>query len=678
MAILGRIREKSFLIILVIALGLVLFLIEPSKLMDFFNNGGGKQYVTKVNDEVVYREDFARQVEARQRPGQSNLQVVNQVYDQQVSKIVMEEEFEKLGIRVEKDQMWELIKARYANVPQFKNEEGVFDEGKLKEFLENQANDNPRGWSLEEENTALSGKQQLYSALLKAASMPTEIDGELQYKMNNNLVDMKYVYLPYSSIADSTIVISKEQIKTYINAHKDEFEEEANRSIQFVYFEEKPSVEDESAFKADMNKLVEGLKAATDNESFVVENSEAKYDTIYKLVSALDKPLQTEVDSMQVGDVFGPYNFGEFSKLAKLTGTKMDPSVKASHILIAYEGALRANPEVTRTEEEAKVEAEKLLAEVKSSDKDFAEFAKEKSDGPSKTKGGDLGWFNQGQMVKEFNDYVFANDKGSIGLVKTDFGYHIIKVDDTKEEKKYQVAMVAKKIVASQKTIDDLYTSASEFEVAANGGDFAEVAKGKSFVVKPVNKVTALSENLPGVTGSQRSIIRWMFDEETNVGDIRRFDVNGSYVVAQLTGKKEKGLMTVEEATARVSTVLRKQEKAKQLKSKVSSTVLADIASNNNTAVKTANALSMNNPTIPGAGREAKVVGTAFGLENGQVSGLIEGENGIFKIEVVKHTEAPKLDSYKSYSKNTAPNIMSVIEALKKKADIEDNRAKFY
>ena len=173
-----------------------------------------------------------------------------------------------------------------------------------------------------------------------------------------------------------------------------------------------------------------------------------------------------------------------------------------------------------------------------------------------------------------------------------------------------------------------------------------------------------------------------MFNNDTNIGDIRRFDINGSYAVVQITGRKAKGLMSSDDASFKVLPILRNEEKAKQLRAKISATTLADIAANQKTTVKAANAVSMSNPTLPGAGREPKVVGSAFALENGQVSGLIDGVNGVYMIEVTKRTEAPKMDSYKSFAKDPANNINAVgskvMEALKKKAVIEDNRADFY
>ena len=683
MAILSKIREKSVFLIFIIALGLFAFLIDPTKLIDFFANGGTKEYLAKVNDEVIYNDAFARQVEAAQRGNQqSSMQVANRVYEQEVTKILLNEELDKLGITVEKDQMWDLFKSNYANVPDFKNEAGEFDEGKLKEFIESQVEANPKAWENQEKNIAFSGKQQLYYALVKAGSLPTEKEGEVAYKMQNDLVDMKYVFLPYTQIADSTITISKDKIQAYINAHKNQFEEDANAAVQYIYFEEKPSVEDENEFKAQMNTLLPEFKSTTNITEFINENSAIKHDTIYKLKTALEAPIQALVDSMQIGDTYGPFASGGFTKIVKLTGKKLAPSVKASHALIAYKGAQRANPEVTRTKEEAKTLADELLVKAKTAGTDFAAFATENSDGPSATKGGDLGWFYENQMVPAFNDYVFNNASGSIGLVETDFGFHIIKIEDTKEEEKYQVATLAKKVEASQKTIDALYAEASQFEVDVNDGDFSAIATEKNYVVRPVNAITSLSENLPGIQGSQRSIVKWMFDEETNVGDIKRFDINGSYAVVQITSRKAKGLMSTEDASFKVLPILRNEEKAAQLRAKMSATTLSDIASNNNITVKTANAVSMANPTIPGAGREPKVVGTAFALENGQTSGLINGEKGVYMIEVTKQKLAPKMDSYKAYAKDPNNNINAVgakvIDALKKKAVIEDNRATFY
>ncbi len=682
MAILSKIRERSVFLIFIIALGLFAFLVQPDQIINLFVGGGNKEYVVKVAGETISGKEFGALVEARQRPGQSTLAIANQVYNQKVTEIVMSKEFEKLGISVEKDQMWELTKNTYKNYPDFKNEAGDFDEGLLKAYIEKQIEINPRGWKAIEKQIAFNGKQQLYYALIKASSLPTEKEGEIAYKMQNDLVNMKYVYMPYASIVDSTIQISKKQIKTYINAHKSEFIVDANAAVKYVYFEEKPSKEDEDVVKAAIKKMLPEFKNTKEIANFLSENSTVPFDSIYKFKSDLDKEVQKVIDTLAISETVGPYTNEKITKVTKLIATKKVPSVQASHVLISYKGGQKSPETVTRTKEEAKKLANELLAVAKKPETDFVEFAKKNSDGPSATKGGDLGWFYEGQMVPKFNDYVFNNKKEEIGLVETPFGFHIIKIVDKKEEKKYQVAVLSLENEASQKTISNLYKDATQFEVEVNLGNFEEIAKIKNYNVRPVNNITELSENLPGLKGTQREIVKWMFNSDTKKGDIKRFDVNGSHVVVRLSGRNQKGLMATEEASIRVLPVLRNQEKAKIIRAKINATTLAGIVANQKTKMRTANAITMGAPMLPGVGNEPTVVGTAFGLVDGETSKLIDGKKGVFMLKVIKHTAAPKMDSYKSFAKNSKNNINTVgakvIKALKEKAEIEDNRSAFY
>ena len=119
-------------------------------------------------------------------------------------------------------------------------------------------------------------------------------------------------------------------------------------------------------------------------------------------------------------------------------------SVKARHILLAYAGSQNASGEVTRTKAEARQEAYRLLRMVRAKGADFTEIARTYSDGPSKNRGGDLGFFRRGDMVGAFNDYAFSNPIGSTGVVETDFGYHVIELQE--KEDVVLVASVVKKL----------------------------------------------------------------------------------------------------------------------------------------------------------------------------------------------------------------------------------------
>ena len=285
-------------------------------------------------------------------------------------------------------------------------------------------------------------------------------------------------------------------------------------------------------------------------------------------------------------------------------------------------------------------------------------------------------------MVSAFNDFAFGNKVGTIGLVETDFGFHIVKIEDKQDI--YQIANLVREIEPSEETIDLLFQDATKFEMESIDGKttFADVAKTSNYVVRPVNKIKAMDENLPGL-GSERSIVQWAFNSDSENGDIKRFDLANGYAVVQLTAKYAKGLMSSEDASATVLPKLRKEKKAAQIMSNNKGKSIEAFAKDNNVSEATATALTVKSPTIPGAGREPGVVGTAYVLGEGKTSGLIEGESGIYMVTVIKKTEATKLENYSTFSNNLKSSKVNsvntaVYQALKNASEIEDNRGMFY
>ncbi|WP_299435272.1 peptidylprolyl isomerase [uncultured Maribacter sp.] len=705
MAILENIRKRTTVLILIIGLALFAFVI--SGVFTSSNMGGGKvgSAVAEINGEEVSIDAFRSKVEAASRrvgPTTSSLQLVNQVWDQEVKNTILGEQFEDLGIGVEQDQIIDFLKTTgYAQNPEFQNENGVFDPNRFKNTIADWKSNNPAQYDawLETEKTIIQlAKEQTYYNLIKAGVGATLKEGELDYKLANDKVDIKYARVPYSSIADSTISVSKSDISSYVNAHKEEYKQEDARDIQFVYFEEKASAADETAVKEKITKLLDntveynsqtdrndtilGFRNTKNVAAFLDRNSDTKFDTIYKDKKQLPALFADTLVTLNIGNIYGPYKDGNLYKLSKMVAKKTNGSVKASHILIAYEGATRANPEVKRTKEEAEEKAKELLKEAKKTGTVFVELARDNSDGPSAANGGDLGYFQRGTMVPKFNDFAFGNKVGAIGLVETDFGFHVIKIDDKQDI--YQIATITREILPSEETINTLFTDATKFEMESIEGSkaFLDLAKENEYSVRPVNKIKAMDENLPGL-GTQRSIVQWAFNEDTDNGSIKRFNVNNGYVIAQLTAKYKKGHMSPEDASASVLPILRKQRKAAQIISANSGKDLDAFAKDNNISVATASALTVKSPTIPGAGNEPVVVGNAFGLAENETSKLIEGNTGVFMVTVTKKTDAIKLDNYSTYANslknsNGTKVTTEVYNALKEGAEIKDNRATFY
>ncbi len=705
MAILENIRKRTTVLILIIGLALFAFVISGVFTSD--NLGGGKvgSTIGEVNGEEISIDQFRQQVDLAQRnsaPTTTTMQIVNQVWDQQVRSSILEQQFEGLGIAIEQDQIINFLKTSgYAQNPEFQNANGVFDETVFRNAVATwKATDPLRydSWLQTEKAIIELAKEQTYFNLIKAGVGATLKEGELDYRLANVKMDLQYVRVPYSSIADSTIVITKSEIANYIKQHQDDFKQDESRDIQFVYFEEKPSDADVKAIEDEITKLlddtveynaqsdrndtIKGFRHTTDLTAFLDRHSDLKFDTILKAKNALPPSFADTLMSLKVGELFGPYRDGEYFKVSRMVKRKANGSVKASHILIAYAGAQRANPEVTRTKEEAEKRANELLLEAKKSEVVFSQLARDNSDGPSAPNGGDLGYFQEGVMVPKFNDFAFGNPVGSIGLVETDFGYHIIKVDDKQDI--VQIATLAREVEPSEETINTLFTDATNFELESIASDkaFSDFAREKQYTVRPVNKIMAMDENLPGLD-AQRSIVQWAFNPETKAGEIRRFNINNGYAVIQLTGKYDKGLMSVEDASPTVLPKIRKERKAAQIIGANKGKSIEDLAKDNNTSVASASALTVKAPTIAGAGSEPLVVGTAFAMSQGETSDLIEGNTGVFMFTLVKKEEPVKLDNYSTYATglknaNSAKVNGAVMEALKGNAEIEDNRKTFY
>jgi parvulin-like peptidyl-prolyl isomerase len=602
---------------------------------------------------------------------------------------------------VEKDQMRDLLRTNLANSPEFQNEAGLFDENKLNEYIANLKETSAVAyaqWVDYENSIGVNALQQDYFNMVKAGMTGTLAEGKLEHMLESETVDIKYVQIPYTSIPDSTVSVSKSEISSYINKHKKQYEVEATRDIRYVEFKEAATVEDENNIKQDLanllkdqvvynevtknNDTIKGFATVTNHKVFVNSNSDIKFEDRFKFKSDLPASVADTIFNMNVGDVYGPYKDGNYFKLTKvIAAIQMPDSVKARHILIPYVGAASAQPDVTQSKEQAKKTADSLLSVLKKDNSKFGEFVSTySSDQGSVANGGSYDYFTYNTMVPEFRDYVFQNNVGDMDVVETVYGYHIIEVEGQKNKQRaIKVATVAREIEPSETTINQVFRDASNFEIAIEKGDFEAVAKEKDLAVRPVNGIKVLDENIPGL-GNQRAMVRWAFEEGTEVGDYKRFNLNGGYAIVQVTATNAAGLMNTEQASVTALPAIRKEKKAALIKDRISATTVEDVAAAENQTVKTALAINMKNPTISGAGKEGLVVGTAFGLKEGETSKLIEGEKGVYMVQVTKKTPAPELDNYQGFANQVGTSKMNNVNtklynALKEASDIEDNRA---
>ena len=703
MAILGKIRQRSFFLILVIGLALFAFVISGA-----FGTGQGDTGPTDpigiINEEEIPLDNFRLLVEQTQRTyGYSSLQAVNVVWNQYLRTYLFEEEYKTLGIDAGRDQIEQVVSSTESIItdPRFINEAGFFDFGLFTNFIAQMREQNSQGyeqWKNQEATIISSARESIYFDLIKAATAVTEKEAEVQYHLENDNVDLNYVQLPYSSIPDSLVTVSDAEIKSYIKDNASQYERKANRALRYVAFLEQPTEEDQNIIRNGLENLIEdrieyndvskltdtllGLKNTKRVADFIDRYSEEGFDSLYLPKGRLPLAFAEILYNLEEGEVFGPYQDIGTYKISKMLDRKENATIRASHILVAYAGAQRVDPSVTRTKEEAEALAKQYLRQVRRDKSQLEVLALQNSDGPSKSKAGDLGFVQETGMDPDFFAFLNDNPTGAVGLVETPFGFHVIKVGDKQDL--VLLASVSQKIVPSEQTSNKVFKDATQFEMDAGREDFAALAESSDYVVRTVNNVDVLDENLPGLP-EQRAIVQWAFSDDTSVGDIKRFSLSfGGYVIVELTAQREAGLAAVEDVKEEVLPKLLAQKKAAMLKSDNQGTEgLADLAAKNGVEVKTALAVNQKSGVLVGAGNEPYIIGAAFALEEGQRSVLLEGNNGVYQVELVAKKTAQKLEDYSSYAQllqTQERNALAerIISALESSATIEDNRALYY
>ncbi len=694
MAVLSKIRQRSLLLILVIGFCLFAFIIGDVVQSGGFNSVSRE--VGSINGKDISYDDFNLKVANVEKSGQglTLTQAANRVWEQEVNVALLQEQFEKLGIRVGERHILEVFKnnPQIGQNPTFQTA-GVFDINKFKEFF--RSNPQQEVFLKEaEKDAAINAQFEIYSSMIRGAAFATDVEGKLKYQMENDKVTFNYVAVPFSSIKDSDVKVTDEEIVAYMRENEKKYKAEESREIEYVLIEDKPSKADEDEVKKNIDALMEGKvvyneKTGTNDTvpgfrntaniiDFVNENSDFPYDSTYIAKSDLPAEVQGMFD-LPVGGIYGPYMRGGFYAVSKVMGRKAGAKAKASHILISYEGTAVPNKKEKRTKEEAKAKAESLLSQAKANPSGFMMLALVNSDDSSAQQGGDLGYFGPNQMVKPFNDFVFNNPVGTIGLVETDFGFHVINVTDKQDA--IRVATLDQRIEPSEATSNEAFNKAAKFEMDANEKDFAATAKAAGLTVAPPVVAKVMDENF-GSIGNQRQIVRWAYDKNTDAGDVKRFEIaNVGHVIARLKKINDEGLMAVDQARISIEPILKNKKKTEIIKKKLQGSNLEAMAKAAGVQVQQALDMTVQNAVLPNVGPEPRVVGTALSIGQGKSSGAIEGNSGVYVVSTVLVTKAAETKDLapmrQQIAQSRAGDAGRVIPALKANAEIEDNRWKF-
>lgn len=706
MALITKIREKSGVAVTVIAISLILFMVGGDLMgPNSFLGGGNSQVVGEIAGKEINIKDFQSRVDVFKQNYEAQsgrslnenelASIRDQAWNQFVIDIAYKKQFDDLGLAVSDDELIDMVQGNHISpsITQAFSDPttGKFDKNAVVNYLKNLKTlpiEQQKSWENFEKSLREERTRSKYENLLKFSTYTPKAQAEKEYIAQTAKASLRYLYVPYFSIVDSTIKVTDSELEKYLSAHRQEYKGTDTRSIEYVTFPVQPAKDDSAALYTEIKELARGLATAANDSSFASMNSDIPLPINMSLATMSDQ-LKEAVKTFVPGGVYGPYREGNTYYIYKYGGTRTDTvaSAKASHILI------RAENQSDSAKATARVKAEAILAQIKAGANFEALAATSSADPGSAQRGGDLGYFqNNGAMVKPFEEAVFsAAAPGLIPrLVESQFGFHIIKVTAPKSNTLYRIAAIGKTIAPSQATRDEAYRKADEFANSVKTKEqFDEaVKKNKTLVVATANRIPETATNINAIQNG-RDIVRWAFKDDTKIDNVSQvFETEEQYIVAALTGKSDQDEVKVDDFRDELTTKVRNQMKAEQITAKLKSAAGGDLETTAKkygagALVESASDISLATGFLTSAGFDPIALGKAFGLKAGQKSGVFTGENGVFIMELINKTEAPKIADYTQYKTQLTQSLESrmsylVNEAIRENAKIEDRRAKFF
>jgi peptidyl-prolyl cis-trans isomerase D len=666
--------------------------------------GGQVTDVGEIDGEKISAKEFDAKYQLNidnylKRSGQESMdentktQLRDQTWNQVLNDFLMAKQYESLGLTVSEDELSDMVFGNNIH-PQIRQSftdpnSGMFDINNVKRYLKQVTEGSDENaeaqWKEFEDYIVTETLQRKFSSLLKKGVYGTSLEARSLYTSRNQSAEINLVAMPYFTIADSTIVADDNDLKSYFKKNLDKYKEKENsRKLEFVVWDFAPTSEDSAVVQKWAFDQFAQFQTADNDTAYVDLNSDVKFDPNPKRRSEYPESVQARLFNDSIGTVIGPlFENGNWT-LYKISGIKQDSifSMKASHILIRVDGPTELDTA------NAQKKANDILARIKKGE-EFATLAAEFGTDGTKDKGGDLGWFTEGSMVKEFNDAVKSHNKGDMFVIKTQFGFHIIKVTGDKSKKTVCAGVLSRAVGASDKTTSLAFNEASQFAaISRNSDDFAKNVDEKTLLKRVAEFVRETDNFLPGYSEA-REAVRWAFNAK--VGDVSDVLTVGEdkYVILTLTAIREKGKSNFEAARERVLNDFRKDKKAEQMTEKLvkameSGLTLDAISKGLNQPITPVPSLSFENASIPYIGFDPIFAGAAAGTsELNKVKGPLKGDAAVYAYEVVKIVPAPPVSNYDAQKAEISNSLTQKIEynyfeVLKEIKNVKDNRHLFY
>lgn len=692
MAVIGKIRERSGLLLVIVGGAIVLFILGD--IMGGGNMGRQDQVLGTVGDEEIsvmeferrvneevesYRNDFGQPVNA-----QMTEQVRNSVWNEMVKERVMLDQVKEAGFALTKPEYDDIrfgnnVMPDFRNQPNFQGPDGQPNKQALQQYFSNVQLNAPVYHEIQKRRITENRLYAKYTNLVKKSIHVNDAQARDEFLNKNIKATFNFVAKRYDSEPDSLYSVSDAELERYYDEHKDDerYQQTPGRRFEYVLFPVAPSESDRQELQASLQELKQDFASTQNDSLFVVTNSDTRnYQVTPYVAGTADQVNDTLILNAQVGEVVGPFQQEGVWKLVKVKELAKVPEARVRHILLSTKEG--------KSEEEQKQLADSLLAVVKRDRSKFEDLVTKFSDDPgSVNTGGVYEWFDRTRMVPEFTAASFDEKVGAITIAKTTYGFHIVEVLDQRERDERRVVTIEREMRPSPATFKEAYRQANDLSLRNEDAEsLRKAAEEKGLEVVTVEDFRPEMRTVQGLE-QPGSVITFVNRAEVGVLS-EPLDAGDAYVVAVVTGIREEGTPRLEDVRDQFTKEVIKEKKAADFAQRMEGkTDLKALASELGLSVQTATDLPRSSSTLPGGLTEHEVVGQIFAMNAGDVSRPLEGDNAVYVVNMISKTDAPEVTDLTAEKTSLAQRARSRAEtglfnALRGSVGVRDERSKFY
>ncbi len=697
MAIISTLRDKgSKFLLIVVGTTIALFVIQDILAPNSSIIGQNRNIVGSINGEeidlvrfnAVYEElTYNFSLNNGRSPTQQEVsELRDQAWERLINDISYVEEFNKIGLTVTDKESVDMVQGNNIHpmiIQAFADPStGSFNKDNVIGYLQNLSNqpaNQKQAWFSFESGLKPMRLRTKYDNLIAQSTYYNSLDAEAEYFNTSSQIDLAYFYIPFFAVSDTLFDVSANEMRSYLNKNKSDYNQDETRSIDYAFFPVQPSAEDSTFFENEINDIRSNLMSPNiiDDSTYAVINS----DSFNPYIKYNPDELPTDLVGEDVGFITEPtYENGSISikKLSKIDQDAQEKA-RAKHILLRFDDSNKST---------VRIEANRILNLLRSGS-DFEETARTYSQDGSASNGGDLGWFTDGMMVKPFQDAVFSRRRSGLipRIIETDFGFHIINVTYPKTRTSYFVANISKDILPSDNTRNNIYRSAELFKLDIKSTEdvFSDYLKDNNIIGGNISDIDKNSTEV-GTIPNARNVILWSYSDDRYVGEVSDvLETDEGYIVAQINEMKDEGTKKLDEVENSIKRRIIDEKKYEYLKKiLVDYSSLQDLKDNSGLGdIYRSSGISMTENSLSNVGFSPESIGTAFSMQEGELTRPFKIDGGVIVLGLESKVLADTLSNYDDY-RNTLIQTnrfnvpLKIDDAIKHFSDIEDDRYKFF